>query len=240
MNILAEANKLMFLVLAIAVLGIIAVFVVSRILIRRNVTKPLEKLVAASDSLALGDVNVRVEVDSDDEIGRLAESFQKMIENIREQANTAEKIAAGDLSASITPKSDKDILSVSLNNVIQELSKLLAETGMLTKAAVEGDLDTRGNEEAFNGGYREIVSGINATLYALIEPLKMSADYMKRISKGDIPPEITDEYHGDFDEIKNTINTCIGAINALVADMNNLSMTAIEGQLSNRCKRGKT
>lgn len=232
--IIAEANKLMFIILAIGLLGIIAVFAVSRILIRRNVIQPLENMVTAADSLALGDVNVKVEVESDDEIGQLAESFRMMIENIREQANAAEKIAAGDLSANINPKSDKDILSISLNNVIQELGKLLDETGMLTKAAVEGDLDTRGNEEAFKGGYREIVSGINATLQALIGPLRMSAEYMNRISRGDIPPVITDEYYGDFDGIKNNINTCIGAINALVDDMNNLSMTAIEGQLANR------
>jgi len=57
---------------------------------------------------------------------------------------------------------------------------------------------------------------------------------MERISKGDIPPLITDEYYGDFDTIKNNINTCIAAVNLLVEDITSLSMSAIEGQLSNR------
>jgi hypothetical protein len=38
------------------------------------------------------------------------------------------------------------------------------------------------------------------------------------ISKGDIPPKITDNYNGDFNEIKNNLNTCIDNVNALVAD----------------------
>ena len=165
---------------------------------------------------------------------RWPSAFQAMIEHIRGQANAAQKIAAGDLSVEITPKSDKDILSISLKNVIRELGKLSDEVGMLTGTAVNGQLDIRGDVNDFSGGYRDIVSGINATLDALIEPLKMSADYMDRISKGDIPSLITEEYHGDFDKIKNNINTCISAIDALVEDMNSLAISAIEGQLSIR------
>lgn len=238
-DIVSQANQLMFLLVFISILGILAVFFVSRILIRKNITNPLEHIVKASDTLASGDVNVNVEIASDDEIGRLAESFRKMIVNIKQQAGAAERIAAGDLSVEILPKSDKDVLSISLKKVILELGKLSEETGMLTKAAVEGNLDVRGNVEAFSGGYRELVAGMNATLQALIEPLKMSADYMNRISKGDIPPVITEDYKGDFDGIKNNINTCIEAINRLVEDMNSLSMDAIEGQLSNRADAGR-
>jgi methyl-accepting chemotaxis protein len=43
-----------------------------------------------------------------------------------------------------------------------------------------------------------------------------------RISKGDIPPKITDTYNGDFNEIKNNLNTCIDSINSVVGEMGNL------------------
>ena len=42
--------------------------------------------------------------------------------------------------------------------------------------------------------------------------LNVAADYVDRISKGDIPPKITDTYNGDFNTIKNNLNTCIDAI----------------------------
>lgn len=233
-DIMKEANRLMYILIGIAAIGILAMFIVSSLLIRKTIIKPLNNIVQASNSLAAGDVNVNVSRASEDEIGYLAQSFQKMIENIRGQANAAEKIAAGDLSVELVPKSDKDILSMSLISVIQELGKLSSETGSLTKAALEGDLSARGDAEAFSGGYKDIIDGVNAVMDALIEPLKISAGYMERISKGDIPPLITEEYNGDFDTIKNNINTCIEAVNLLVEDMNSLSMTAIEGQLSAR------
>lgn len=238
-DIMSEVYRLIYLIAAIGVLGILAAIVAARILIRRNITKPLEQIVLASDSLASGDVNVSLSVQSDDEVGRLAGSFRKMIENIREQANSAQRIAAGDLAVEIQPKSDQDILSISLNNVTHELNMLTAETAMLTRAAIEGKLDQRGSEEAFCGGYRDIVTGINATLDALIDPLQMAAEYMHQISKGEIPPEITSEYRGDFDVIKNHINTCIKAVNLLVEDMSSLSMAAIEGHLDTRVDVGR-
>jgi len=233
-DIIKQANQLMYLLIAIAVIGILVMFIVSRLLIIKMIIKPLKGIVQASDSLAAGDVNVNVSRESEDEIGQLANSFQKMIENIREQANAAEKIAAGNLAVEIVPKSDKDILSASLLNVIQELGKLASETEALTNAALAGDLSARGDAAAFKGGYKDIIDGVNAVMGAIIEPLQISAGYMERISRGDIPPLITDEYHGDFNTIKNNINTCIEAVNLLVEDINSLSMTAIEGQLSSR------
>ncbi len=44
----------------------------------------------------------------------------------------------------------------------------------------------------------------------------MAAEYIDRISKGDIPPKITDSYNGDFNEIKNNLNQCIDGLGGLV------------------------
>ena len=57
------------------------------------------------------------------------------------------------------------------------------------------------------GDFRKIVQGVNDTLDAVIGPLNVAAEYVDRISKGDIPAKITDNYNGDFNEIKNNLNT---------------------------------
>ena len=62
---------------------------------------------------------------------------------------------------------------------------------------------------------------------------------MDRISKGDIPPKITDSYNGDFNEIKNNLNTCIDAITALVDDAAHLAQAGIAGQLDTRADASK-
>ncbi|WP_214036537.1 methyl-accepting chemotaxis protein [Methanospirillum sp.] len=104
----------------------------------------------------------------------------------------------------------------------------------LTKAAVEGRLDTRADATRHQGDFRKIVEGVNDTLDAVINPLNVAAGYVDRISKGDIPEKITDEYQGDFNAIKNNLNACIDAVNKLVYDANLLSKAAVEGRLDTR------
>jgi methyl-accepting chemotaxis protein len=83
------------------------------------------------------------------------------------------------------------------------------------------------------GDFRKIVKGVNDTLDAVIGPLNVAANYVDRISKGDIPAKITDNYNGDFNTIKNNLNTCIDAVNALVADAAMLSRRS-KGALETR------
>ena len=80
---------------------------------------------------------------------------------------------------------------------------------------------------------------MNETLDAVIGPLNVAADYVDKISKGNIPPKITDNYSGDFNRIKNNLNTCIDNVNALVADATTLAMAAVEGKLSTRADVSK-
>ncbi|NUQ65931.1 MAG: PAS domain-containing protein, partial [Pirellulales bacterium] len=124
-------------------------------------------------------------------------------------------------------------------SISKVLRNLVGETKRLTEAAVEGKLQTRGNPKLVSLEFRRIVEGVNATLDAVIGPLMVSAEYVDRISKGDIPPKITDTYHGDFNEIKNNLNQCIDAVGALVADANMLSQAAVGGELFTRADASK-
>jgi len=82
----------------------------------------------------------------------------------------------------------------------------LAEIGQLIDAAKAGELAQRADPENAKGDFRLLFQGVNELLDAIIGPLNVAAEYVDRISKGDIPEEITDEYNGDFNEIKNNLN----------------------------------
>jgi methyl-accepting chemotaxis protein len=124
-------------------------------------------------------------------------------------------------------------------NIGKILRSLLDESKRLTEAALAGQLATRGDAEKINFEFRGVVVGINQTLDAVIGPLNVTAEYVDRISKGDIPPKITDTYNGDFNEVKLNLNNCIDNINALVGDTILLSDAAIAGKLATRADAGK-
>ncbi|MGA7441029.1 MAG: methyl-accepting chemotaxis protein, partial [Candidatus Sulfotelmatobacter sp.] len=111
-----------------------------------------------------------------------------------------------------TYKGDHEKMKHAVNNVAAVVQALQKELARLTDASNAGQLSERGKPEQFQGAYAEIVRGVNAILDAVITPLKFSAGYIDRISKGDIPPQITDTYHGDFNLIKDNLNALIAAM----------------------------
>jgi methyl-accepting chemotaxis protein len=117
---------------------------------------------------------------------------------------------------------------------LENIDLLIEDAGMLARAGVEGKLDTRADVSKHHGEYRKIVQGINDTLDAVIGPLNVAAEYVERISRGDIPELITDNYNGDFNEIKNNLNTCIDAINKLIEDSLMLSEAGVTGRYHTR------
>jgi methyl-accepting chemotaxis protein len=151
-------------------------------------------------------------------------------------AEYIDRISKGNIPPKIADSYNGDFNEIknNLNVCIDAVNLLISDASMLAKAAVEGKLATRADASKHYGDFRVIVEGVNHTLDAVIGPLNVAAEYVDRISKGNIPPKITDSYNGDFNEIKNNLNICIDAINQLVTDSGFLAKAAIEGKFDTR------
>jgi len=176
---------------------------------------------------------------------KLMEGFNLTLDNVIKPLNVSaeyvDRISKGDIPPKITDTYQGDFNEIknNLNVCIDAVSRLVADGVGLTQAALEGKLATRADASRHQGDYRKIVEGVNQTLDAVIRPLNVSAEYVDRISKGDIPPKITDTYNGDFNEIKNNLNACIDNITALVTDAGLLVKAAVEGKLATRADASK-
>lgn len=202
---------------AIALLSILLVVslliaTIAAITITRPIVRTLLQLGSAADGLALGDVEQTVTVSSSDELGRLASSMQRMIESQRSLAATAAAIGAGDVATTVTIRGPKDVVGNTFAQLRETLQQLVAETGALVSAATAGELSTRGNATRFQGAYRELVSGINATLDAVVTPIKEASTVMARVADRDLTARVRAEYRGDFAELKQSINTAVDAL----------------------------
>ncbi len=125
-------------------------------------------------------------------------------------------------------------LADSFRQVNCVLQDVLAETGLLIEAAQKGDLELRGDPTKFKGAYAELVDGLNRTVDALAEPMKVTVDYVDRISRGDVPDPIEDDYEGDFNRLKNSLNTCIDVMNGLLDETTGLAQSVRQGRLERR------
>jgi methyl-accepting chemotaxis protein len=139
----------------------------------------------------------------------------------------------------VTSKDETGQLMAAMQSMTNSIKLLVTDAAALSAATVDGKLATRADVSAHQGDFRKIVEGVNDTLNAVVTPLNVAATYVDRISKGDIPAKITENYNGDFNDIKNNLNTCITAISNMVAEANNLEKAAIEGHLSTRADPNK-
>ena len=154
--------------------------------------------------------------------------------------DTAKRIAAGNLDFKINlAVNDSTSAMAAMSNMQSNIRQLITDTSMLSNATKEGRLATRADANRHLGDYRKVVAGVNETLDAVIGPLNVAANYVDRISKGDIPAKITDNYNGDFNAIKQNLNTCIDAVNNMVTEAVSLEKSAIDGQLNTRADANK-
>jgi len=93
----------------------------------RSITTPLKKAVDDVNRLALGNTDIQMEIDSNDEIGQLLHAMQKMINSSNKMIQALSSVAQGDLTVSVDPRSEHDTLGHALNNMIARLRMMIGE-----------------------------------------------------------------------------------------------------------------
>jgi methyl-accepting chemotaxis protein len=229
----AQKIMILFMVIGVLVASGFGYF------ITRTISGSLKGLTNIANKVAEGDVDITIESNTTDEIGDLQKAFSIVVSHIKVQDEAMIRIAKGDLSTTVKVRSEKDALSKNINVVVTTIRALIADVDMLTKAMAVGNVDLRGDETKFEGGYKQVVSGINSAVAELVDRLKSVAGIVDKISKGDIPGTITKDSPGYYGTVKANLNICIDAIRLLVSDAKMLSIAAVEGKLSARADASK-
>ncbi|ABC81148.1 methyl-accepting chemotaxis protein [Anaeromyxobacter dehalogenans] len=154
---------------------------------------------------------------------------------ILEMLTTFGAYGEGDFEPRLAPRKGKQVVAnETCDRIRDNLRAVAAEVQALTAAAAEGRLATRADAARFQGDWRTLVEGVNGTLDAIVGPLKVASNAVDAISRGAIPPPVAEPWTGDFIRLKDHLNGCIGAVNALVADANALAEAAVAGRLDAR------
>ena len=88
----AGAQSLVLLVMVIAGLGTLALTILVAAIVTRSITRPMQELIRATAQVASGNLQHRAIVDSGDEIGHLATSFNVMTSVLMERTHRLETL----------------------------------------------------------------------------------------------------------------------------------------------------
>lgn len=155
-------------------------------------------------------------------------SLDTLVTPLTETTEVLTRYAEGDLTKTLeSMPGEMKIMRDAITTIRNNLHSLYNEGVKLAQAVDNGQLYVRGDKTRFHGVYSEIVTSMNETLESMVRPMKVVLDYMNRISKGEIPGKITEEYRGDFNVIKRSLNKYIEAVHTLVAGVNTLGKAAV-------------
>ncbi|MDY7076010.1 MAG: PAS domain S-box protein, partial [Chloroflexota bacterium] len=173
-----------------------------------------------ADGNVLGMVVVGKDITEIKNLMRQQEEQREYLERSAKQISAAmQEIAEGNLEIGLQKERDDEIGTIidSIHGTVDEVKALVADVHTLAEAGVAGRLDARADASRHHGDFRKIVQGLNDTLDAIVGPFSATAEYVGRISRGDIPEPILDEYQGDFNEIKNNLNELISSLDKVTA-----------------------
>ena len=94
----------------------------------RSLADPLQRMTSLAKQISEGELNGELEdTTRGDEVGVLAQTFQRMSRSLTVLAGRARQITEGDLTAQIKPRSERDVLGNAFANMTTELRRIMQE-----------------------------------------------------------------------------------------------------------------
>ncbi len=164
------------------------------------------------------------------ETGKLTDNLKRMAMG---DLNLEFKVEASDADTEEI-KALFEQINGALKTSVDSVKRLVSDASDLSKEAIKGNLTARADLSVHQGEFRKIVEGVNLTLDSVIGPLNTAAEYIEKISKGEMPPLITDVYYGDFNLIKDNLNTLINSTRQIIEKAKLISEGELGVELSKR------
>jgi methyl-accepting chemotaxis protein len=150
------------------------------------ISRGLRKVASLADAVGIGDLSQKVDVDSNDEIKDLVETVNRMTENLRATAAVAEKVAEGDLTVQPKPLSEKDVLGLALQSMVERLRGVVADALAAAENVSSGSQQLSSTSEQMSQGATEQASSAeeaSSSMEQMAANIKQNADNAAQTEK---------------------------------------------------------
>lgn len=175
---LEQARKAIWI---IGVIGMLLAALGSSWMIRFMLGKPIDKLVIGTQNIARGDLDYKVPINSNDEIGLLARSFNKMAENLQKITVTRDylekqvELRTAELSE-INEKLVKEIIERTMAE--EKVQESLAQQKKVLEGIINAMALTLEMRDAYTAGHQRRVANLAC---AIAKEMNLSDDQVEMI-----------------------------------------------------------
>ncbi len=156
----------------------------------RGIVNPLKEGVALAQTVALGDLSLRLEKHSNDEVGELVDALNSMSDELQEKARIAEIISEKDLTVDVKLASDKDTLGLALVKMVSALRDLIGQANNSSSQVSQGAREIASASQSLSQGATEQA----ATLEEISSSMTEISDHTRENAENaDQAKQLTDD-----------------------------------------------
>ena len=227
--------------LAFALVAILLIAIIMRVLVKNLIQKPVRNLLQATNYVAVGNLNYRIESRRKDELGKLANSFDDMTKKLSEmrlQLFQSDKMASlGRLAAGVAHEINNPLTGVLTyssfllkrakdNPEMKEDLEVIVRETKRSREIVKGLLDFS-RQSTPKSNKVEINEVIDNALTVVTNQLKINRVKLEKNYNTELPPIL-----GDANQIQQVIlNLVVNSIDAMEKDNRILSIETNEIKL---------
>lgn len=243
-----ESVIILLIVMVVLTVGALAIVTVAVFYLLKKMLKPIDTVVAAAESISEGNLDISIHAESNDEIGKLATSFQKTVDVLKQiiddESYLLEKMAEGDFNVATSAEEQykgdfapmlKSLraINIKLSDALEQINDSSSQVSSASEqmATAAQSLAEGSTEQA--GAVEELL----ATLGDVTEQVKRNATDASMASDkagtvGSYAKESNSQMQmmtGAMDKISDTskqIVAIIGAIEDIASQTNLLSLNA--------------
>jgi methyl-accepting chemotaxis protein len=140
------------------------------LMITRGITGPVAKVVQMIEEIGMGRLGMRLNLDSEDEIGQMAKTMDKFADHMQAEMVTGlEKLATGDLTFTPTPHDAHDVIGNSLAKTFEDLTRIVSEISLATSQIASGSDQVSSTSQSLSQGATEQAASIEEISSSMTE-----------------------------------------------------------------------
>lgn len=147
--------------------------------------------------------------------------------------NSLTKLGNGEFDTSIKSKDKKvNSLMKKINNISKNFNTISDDSNLALEALGNGNLDNRIDTREYKGGYASIAEVINTSIDIPIAVIRDLNNAVSGLAKGDFNAKVSNNYSGEFNIIKDDLNSFGDTLQHLQDDSFIMNQAAKKGQLN--------
>ncbi len=165
---------------ALAVVGVL----VAGVALARRYSQPLVEMASAAERIGQGELQHELQARSTDELGQAAEAFRGMTRSLRAMAELAGRIAQGQFTGQVEPRSERDLMGQSFAQMLAYLREMAEIAGRIAEGDLRGEVRPRGEGDALGHAIQRMAGNLKDVIARLRDAADQVAQTSSAIASG--------------------------------------------------------